>query len=703
MMSMRWSLPLAFTLTLAACANSPKAPEPSATPPAEVAATPAAPALSSGLLLENFDRNVRPQDDLYRFVNGTWLAKTEIPADKSNYGAFNKLQDGAEQNLRVIVEAAAAAGAPAGSDQQFIGDYYASFMDEARANELGATPLAGPLSEIDSIRDRQDLVAYFGRTQRLHYMPTVSSEAGVAAPLRGYIGADAKNPDVYTVYVDQFGLGMPDRDYYLSNDAKFVEVRGKYRDYVTRLLSLAGRPDAAATATRVLELETRLAKAQWTRVETRDVEKGYNPVTLAEANALTPGFDWNVWRTAAQMPQQEKFIVGQPSYFKAMGEAVKTVPLATWKDYLRVRVIDDLAPYLSDAFVDANFQFQDATLSGSKQIRPRWKRGLHQVEMVLGDVMGKAYVERHFPPEAKKRMDVLVANLLKAFDVSIDELDWMGPETKQQAHDKVRNFTVKIGYPTKWNDYPGLEVRRGDLVGNVIRARESNYRREVAKLGKPVDKTEWGMTPQTVNAYYNPLANEIVFPAAILQPPFFDMNGDDAVNYGGIGAVIGHEISHGFDDQGRKFDGKGVLRDWWKTEDNDRFMARAGMLVKQYDAFSPLPGMNVNGELTLGENIGDLSGIAVAYKAYQIALGGKSAPVLDGFTGDQRFYIGWGQIWARKYREDELRKRLLTDPHSPSEYRCNGIVRNLPAFARAFEVKPGDKLYLPPDQAVRIW
>ena len=379
------------------------------------------------------------------------------------------------------------------------------------------------------------------------------------------------------------------------------------------------------------------------------------------------------------------------------------MPLATWKDYLTLRTIDAYSPYLSKAFVDENFDFYQRTLTGTPQIKPRWKRALGELEGSTGDLLGQEYVKRHFPPEAKQRMDVLVGNLLKAFDVSIDELAWMGPETKQAAHDKVRNFTVKIGYPTKWKDYTGLVVDKDDLLGNVLRARAVNVQRELKKVGQPVDKTEWGMTPQTVNAYYNPLANEIVFPAAILQPPFFDMKADDAVNYGGIGAVIGHEISHGFDDQGRKFDGKGVLRDWWTDKDNELFMARANALVQQYNAFSPIPGMNVNGELTLGENIGDLSGLAVARKAYQIALDGKTAPVLDGFTGEQRFYLGWGQVWARNYRDDELRKRLKTDPHSPSEYRANGILRNMPDFAKAFDVKEGDKMYLAPEQAVRIW
>jgi predicted metalloendopeptidase len=386
-----------------------------------------------------------------------------------------------------------------------------------------------------------------------------------------------------------------------------------------------------------------------------------------------------------------------------VGKALADVPLETWQDYLQLRVLDAYAPYLDRATVQRHFEFYGRTLSGTPELEPRWKRGLDETGRAMGDLLGKAYVAQHFPPEAKQRMDQLVANLREAFRQSIDELDWMGPETRRAAHDKLAAFRVKIGYPEKWKEYPGLTVRRDDLVGNVLRAREVNVKRELAKLGKPVDRTEWFMTPQTVNAYYSPLGNEIVFPAAILQPPFFDMAADDAVNYGGIGAVIGHEISHGFDDQGRKYDGQGVLRDWWTEEDNTRFQARAGRLVDQYSAFSPLPGMNINGQFTLGENIGDLSGLAVAYKAYRLSLGEQAAPVLDGYTGDQRFFIGWAQVWARKYREDELRKRLVTDPHSPSEYRCNGIVRNMPQFVQAFGVKPGDGLYLPPEQQVRIW
>jgi putative endopeptidase len=692
-MSMRWSLPFALALTLAACANSPQSPQAAPAAPEPVAAAPAQPTLGSGLRLPNFDRSVRPQDDFYRFVNGTWLAKTEIPADKNNYGSFVVLQDEAEKNLRAIAEEAAKARAPAGSDTQLIGDFYTSYMDEAKAESLGLAPLQPEFDRIAAIKDRKQLEAYLARAQVMV----------VDNPIAAQVLADAKNPEINTLWVSQGGFGLPERDYYFSEEKRFEEIRAAYVGHIENVFKLAGRKDAAAVAKRLMAFETKLAEASWPAVRMREIEKLYNPVTVADAEKATPGIDWSDWLAAMGLDQTRQFVLAQPDYFAAVGKAVRQVPLATWRDYLTLRTIDSYSPYLSSAFVNENFAFYARTLSGTPELKPRWKRALAELEVSTGDLLGKEYVERHFPPEAKQRMDALVANLLKAFDVSIDELEWMGPATKQAAHDKVRNFTVKIGYPVKWKEYAGLVTQPDDLVGNVLRARDVNVQRELRKVDQPVDKTEWGMTPQTVNAYYNPLANEIVFPAAILQPPFFDMKADDAVNYGGIGAVIGHEISHGFDDQGRKFDGKGVLRDWWKPEDNERFMARATTLVKQYDTFSPIAGMNVNGQLTLGENIGDLSGLAVAYKAYQIALNGQPAPTLDGYSGDQRFFLGWGQIWARKYREDELRKRLKTDPHSPSEYRCNGILRNMPAFAATFGVKPGDGMFLAADQQVQIW
>ncbi len=685
---MRWSLPLAFLLTCAAQAATPPVP----------------PARVSGITLANFDRSVRPQDDLYRFVNGTWLEKTPIPADRSNYGTFSILQDNVERNLRAIAEGAAATPGARGSDTRRVGGLFASYMDVAAVERAGPAALHTELAAIDAIADLNGLVDYFGRTQ-LRYVsaPPGIENFGAAAPLVATVNADARQPGVNVLYVDQFGLGMPDPDYYLKKEGRFAEVRGQYESYLRELLSLAGRDGAAASASAVLELETRLAGAQWPKVDLRDPDKVYNPYDPAAAAALTPGFDWSRWLAAAGLPPQPKLVIGQPSYFKAFATALGEVPLATWKDYLRVRVLDDCAPLMGGKFELAAFGFREQALAGVEEMRPRWKRGLQQVEFVQGDALGRLYVAKHFPPQAKEHMKVLVGNLLAAFGSSIDELEWMGPATRQAAHAKLAKFTVKIGYPDQW---PGLEdvtMASDDLVGNVMRSRAAKRRHEFGTVGQPVDRSKWEMTPQTVNAYYNPLANEIVFPAAILQPPFFDLRADDAVNYGGIGAVIGHEISHGFDDQGRKFDGDGTLRDWWTGDDNDKFRARAGRLVGQYSAFSPMPGMNLKGDLTLGENIGDLSGLAVAYRAYRRSLGAGTAAEMDGFSGDQRFFIGWAQIWARKYRDDELRKRLLTDPHSPSEYRVNGIVRNMPPFDRAFQVEPGDKLYLPPAEQVRIW
>jgi len=699
---MRWSLPVACLLTLTACAGAPPAAtSPSATP-APVAV--AAPQLASGVILANFDRSVRPQDDLYRYVNGTWLEKTQIPPDKSNYGTFGMLADAVEKNLKTIVEQAAAAPGAPGSDSQMIGDLYAGYMDQATAERTGPAALQAELARIDAIRDRGALVDYFGRTQRLFVVaPPGIENFGAAAPLVASVYADAKHPDMNVLHVDQFGLGMPDRDYFLKEEGRFAEVRAKYEEYVRDLLTLDGRPNAAASAKQVLALEKRLARAQWTNVELRDSEKTYNPMDLAAAAKLAPGFDWKRWLAAAGIPAQPTLIVGEPSYFKEMAAAVREVPLETWKDYLRAHVTDDYAPLMGGKVAETAFGFRETTLTGVQQMRPRWKRGIQQVEFAMGQMLGRLYVGQYFPAESKARMQMLVSNLLTTYGESIDELAWMGPETRRAAHEKLAKFTVKIGYPDKWQPTPEAVVRRDDLIGSVMRTREAGRRIEFAKLGMPVDRTEWGMTPQTVNAYYNQFANEIVFPAAILQPPFFDAQADDAVNYGGIGAVIGHEVSHGFDDQGRKFDGDGAMRDWWTAGDAEKFQQRADHLAGQYSAFSPIPGVNVNGELTLGENIADLSGLPVSYKAYRRSLAGGEPPVLDGFTGDQRFFIGWAQVWARKYREDELRKRLLTDPHSPSEYRVNGIVRNMPQFDRSFEVKPGDKLYLPPDEMVRIW
>lgn len=677
----RWILSLACLVVVEAHAGPP------------TASAEATGDLRSGVLLDNLDTRARPQDDFYRYVNGAWLGRTTIPPDKSFYGAFVKLQDDVERNLKVIVDEAMAAGPSSPAEVRMVGDFYASFMDEARAEQAGLEPLAPEFARIAAIGDRKALLDYLAHAKLV----------GIKVPISLAVDPDAKRPDVYTVWADQSGLAMPDRDYYLKDDASFAEMRSAYEAYVADVLALTGHADAKAAARRVMEFETRLARASWAPVDLRDITKTYNPFDVAGASKVTPGLDWGAFLEGIGIRGHDHLIIGQPSFFADLGKALEDVPLATWRDYLQVRTVDSFAPYLNAALVQKHFDFYGRTLSGTPELKPRWKRGLAESQAAMGDLLGKLYVAKHFPPQAKQRMDQLVANLLRAFDSSIDELAWMSPETRREAHAKIDGFRVKIGYPEKWKEYPGLEIRRDDLLGNVLRARETNARREFAKLGKPVDRTEWFMTPQTVNAYYDPLGNEIVFAAAILQPPFFDMNADDAVNYGGIGSVIGHEISHGFDDQGRKFDAKGMLRDWWTGEDDQRFRALSSRLVAQYSAFSPLPGQNVNGELTLGENIGDLSGVAVAHKAYRLSLGDRTAPVLDGYTGDQRFFIGWAQVWPSLYRDDELRKRLLTDPHSPTEYRVNGVVRNMPQFTDAFAVKEGDRLYLPPPQQVRIW
>lgn len=649
--------------------------------------------LGSGVILANTDRAIRPQDDFFRFVNGGWLARTEIPADRSNYGAFSLLEEGAESDLRTILEEAAAGGHPPGSDEQKIGDYYASFMDEAGIEARGLEPLAAELERIDAIASTKDLAAYLGHNQRI----------GVAEPFAFFVAIDEKNSSAYAAYLWQTGLGMPDRDYYLSDEQRMKDVRAKYATYVADLLAAAGTQDATGAARRIVALETRLAKAHWTRVENRDAEKTYNRHEREQLDALMPAFDWQAFFAAAEVPAPAAVVVSQPSYFAELGKAVGDVPLAEWRTFLRFKLLHAYAPYLPQRFAQLHFDFTQRTVSGIEEMKPRWKRGVAAVESAIGELVGRVYVERHFKPEAKERMDRLVANLKAAFAEGIDELEWMTPATKAKAQEKLARFTTKIGYPEKWRDWSRLEVRRDDLVGNRMRALAVSFDRDVAKLGRPVDTTEWLMTPQTVNAYYYPPANEIVFPAAILQPPFFDVTADDAVNYGAIGSVIGHEISHGFDDQGRRYDGEGNLNDWWMPEDNEEFMRRARALGAQYSALEPFPGLHVNGDLTMGENIADLAGVAMAYKAWRRSLEGREPPVIDGFTGEQRFFIGWAQAWARKYREDELRKRLLTDPHSPSEYRTNVVLSNLPEFHAAFDVKPGDGMYRPEEERVKVW
>jgi predicted metalloendopeptidase len=651
---------------------------------------------SSGVDLADIDTSVRPQDDFFANLNGKWLAKTEIPSDKSSWGSFEKLDEDTKPQLRAIIEAAAAdANKTPGSDAQRIGDFFASYMDEAKLETLRLSPLKAELDRVAALQDKKDIPALIAHYHRI----------GVTTPFGFVIHQDNKDSTKYVADLVQDGLSLPDRDYYLKkSDKKMADTLAKYQQHVTKMLTLAGNANAAADAKAIVALETEMAKIQWTKVQLRDPVKAYNKVALDKLPKLAPGYDWTTWlKDTGIAGKVDYVIVSQPSFITGADKLLAKTPLSTWKAYFQWQVIHASAPYLAKDFALENFAFYGTVLSDIKEQQPRWKRAVNATDGALGESLGKLYVDQHFPAERKARMEALVQNLLAAFKQSIDTLDWMSPETKKQAQAKLAKFTVKIGYPNKWRDYSKLVVVKDDLVGNVQRSHGFDYDKEVNKLGKPIDRDEWGMTPQTVNAYYNPELNEIVFPAVILQPPFFDANADDAVNYGGIGAVIGHEISHGFDDQGAQYDGDGNLRDWWTKADHKNFAAKTKMLVKQYNGYSPVKGYFVNGELTLGENIADNSGAAIAYKAYLISLGGKPAPVIDGLTGEQRFYMGFGQVWRSKIRDAQQIVYLKSDPHSPDQFRANGTVRNQPGFYSAFGVKPGDKMYLAPKDRVMMW
>jgi putative endopeptidase len=651
------------------------------------------PGSALGVDTTSFDRGVRPQDDFFRFVNGGWLKTARIPADRSSFGAFIELRDRSESALHDILEQAAASHAAAGTDLQKVGDFYAAYMDTARIEAAGLTPLRPELARIAALQGREALPELFAALQ----------EIGVQTPFSFGVQQDARQADRYIASVGQSGLGLPDRDYYFSQGPRFDQTRAAYQTYVQTLLGLAGEPDAANAAKNVVALETALAGKHWERARNRDREATYNLRTVAQLDSLTPGFSWTRFIRAAGAQGTPAVVVRQPDYLPAMNEVLAATPVQTLRQYLTYKLVDEFAAAMSRPFADANFQFRSRTLQGLEAPRARWKRAVASTESSLGEAAGRLYVERNFRPEQKARMQQLVQNLLGAYREAINELDWMSPATKTAAQEKLSHINVKIGYPDKWRDYSALTVRRDDALGNLLRSARFVRARAIGRLNRPVDRTEWGMTPQTVNAYYSASMNEIVFPAAILQPPFFNPDADDATNYGAIGAVIGHEISHGFDDQGRRSDATGNLRDWWTPEDARAFESRANALAAEYDQFTPFPGMHVNGRLTLGENIGDVSGIAVAYRAWKRSLGGREAPVIDGFTGDQRFFLGYAQIWRALMREDAMRQQLLTDPHSPGEYRVNGVLRNVDAFYRAFDVKEGDKMYVPPAQRVKIW
>jgi putative endopeptidase len=683
---------LAASTALAGCAAQTQtaviAPEPAPAAAApEQAPAAARPTFGTfGFDTAGMNRAVPPGVNFYQYANGTWAQNTPIPADKSNYGMFTLLDDLSKQRTRAIIEESAQ------DSNSKIGAAYASYLDTAAIEAKGLAPIEPWLNEIRSLGSKADYPALAARAERM----------GVGGPITAFVNLDDKQNDRYILNMLQGGIGMPDRDYYLKNDAKILETRGKYLAFLTQALTLAGEANAAARAKAILDYETRIARAHWTQVESRDATKTYNKMTVAQLERSAPGFDFSTWLQGVGAGSTGEVIVYQPSAFTGIAAAVRSAPLQVLKDQMLVRSLTTYAAVLPKAVDDAVFAFYSTALSGTPQQEERWKRAVTFTTTALADEVSQIYVQRHFPPETKAAADELVRNVVAAMGRRIDQLSWMQPQTKARAKAKLANFTAKIGYPDQWRDYSGLQIAAGDAFGNAVRAAEFEHAYQLGKLGGPVRKWEWFMTPMTINAYANFNMSEIVFPAAILQPPFFDPAADPAINYGGIGAVIGHEISHHFDDQGAKYDENGRLADWWTPEDVRAFEAAGKALIAQYDAYEIFPGARVQGAFTLGENIGDLAGLTIAYDAYRNSLGGAEAPVLDGTTGDQRFYLGWAQVWRRNYREANLRQRLITDPHAPSEQRV-WIVRNLDPWYQAFEVQPGQAMYLEPAARVRIW
>jgi putative endopeptidase len=643
-----------------------------------------------GFDVSGMDASVKPGDSFFEYANGKAVAAMVIPADRSRWGAFDILNELSQARLRTIVEGYLDRPQGAATDRGKIAALYLAFMDEGRIESLDARPLASDLARVRAIHTRAELARFMGE-----------AHGGAGSPFFGaFVDLDYRNPNLNVLYLTQSGLGLPDRDYYLQ--PAFAEKKAKYEAYVATQLKNAGWPDPEGAAKRVVALETRIAEAHWSRIESRDANKTYNPMTLAELEKAAPEFPWAAWLSASGAGKAKSVVVRQPTAFAKLAKVYADTPVEAWRDWEAYHVVDEAAPYLSKRFADAHFAFHGKELSGQPENRPRWKRGLSLVERAMGEAVGRDYVKAYFPPESKAKMEALVADLRTALKGRIERLDWMSPETKAKAQDKLSRFGVKIGYPSKWRSFAGLVVVPGDLYGDVRRSSRFEWNYRLSKLGKPKDPTEWGMTPQTVNAYYSPNRNEIVFPAAILQPPFFDPKADMAVNYGGIGGVIGHEMTHGFDDQGRKFAGDGSLSDWWTPEDARRFDAKAKVFGEQYDTYEPVPGAHVKGKLTMGENIADLGGVNIALDAYHASLHGQPAPVLDGLTGDQRVFLGFAQVWRERSREDLIRQRVTTDPHSPGQFRVIGPMRNIDAWYDAFEVKDG-KYYLKPDERVRIW
>jgi predicted metalloendopeptidase len=667
-----------------------------ATPATSTAPAATVAAQRAGVDVAQFDNSVRPQDDFFRYTQGKWLKDVEIPSDRSSWGAFNVAADKVEEQIRTLIEKAAQdKHARAGSEAQKMGDFYNSYVDQKHRDQLGVAPLKGELARIAALRDKKELGPLLGHLERI----------GAGGPLRLSVGQDARQSTRYLAEVNQSGLGMPDRDYYLlADDKRLSDIRAKYQKHIENMLALAGHADAAREAADIVALETEIARVQWSKVENRDPVKGYNKTKVAELNTLMPNFDWNGYlKVAGVAGKATEVNVSQPSYLKGLSAIIDKTPVEVWKPYFEFRVLSAYAPYLSQAFVDESFAFRGGVLSGAKVNRALEKQAIAEINRDLGFVVGKAYVGAYFPAERKRQVQEMAQNFLAAFKERIETLDWMTPETKKQAQAKLAKINVKVGYPDKWRDYSKLAVKPGDLVGNVMRAREYAHQYQVDKLGKPVDRSEWHMTPQTVNAYYSPEMNEVVFPAARLQYPLYDPDAEPAVNYGAVGISIGHEISHAFDDQGSQYDGDGNLRNWWTKEDAEKFAAKANMLAAQYDGYSPVPGYHLNGKLTLGENIADNAGSIMASRAYQIYLHGRQAPVIDGMSAEQRLFMGLAQARRGKAREAALIAQVKSDPHSPSEFRVNGALRNHPGFYEAFQVKPGDKMYLPPEERVIFW
>jgi len=684
--------------TLAACSSKPAQEKPVAavvTPPAPPAYTGTKADMGTkigtmGLDLTAGKPQAKPGADFNVYASGNWFDHFEIPADRSSFGAFNELDELSKNRVRQIIETAAGSQAAAGTPAQKIGDYYAAYMDQGAIEANGMAPAQDDLKKISSAHSQKDVATLFGL-------------AGFASLFDIDLPPDLRNPDQYSVVISQSRLGLPDRDYYLKDDPKLAEIRDKYTAYIEQILQLGGVAEPRAKARDIMVFETEVARVQWPIEKRRDVDATYNPRTKAQLLAFAPGFPWQSFFESSEIGSRQDLVLSEIDAIKDLSALFKKTTLPTLKAYLTFHYLSDHASYLPKKFDDARFDFYGRTLRGQPQQRERWKRAVDEVNDSLGEQVGQVYVAKYFPPESKAMMQQLVANLRASLSERIDQLDWMTPQTKQRAHEKLATFTPKIGYPDRWKDYSGLEVKRNDLLGNVRRAAQWHWRYQVARLDKPVDRDEWQMTPQEINAYYNPLNNEIVFPAAILQPPFFDPKADAAVNYGGIGAVIGHEIGHGFDDQGRKFGPDGSLKDWWTQQDAEEFTKRVQRLIAQFSAYEALPGLHVNGANTVGENIGDLGGLNMAYHAYQLSLKGQPAPVIDGLTGDQRFFLSWAQVWRTKYRDGVLREIVMSDVHSPAQFRVNGPLPNIDAWYQAFGVQPTDALYIKPADRVSIW